>query len=149
MPSALAVVRKFHPQVRSIKDATGPITVEVTPNDVKESKVKSHRACALAVACQRKLKLDGIVVSRAMAYLVKGTRAVRYKLPESAIREVIAFDRGGSFDIGNYTLQEPPEYLRLGAKKAHPHSYRGKLDGSRRMRHITGNIRATLGGPKK
>jgi len=149
MANALSIVRKFYPNVKSIKDATKPLVIEVTPADVKTSRVKSHRGCALAVACKRKMHLDGAVISRSIGYLVKDRAATRYLLPESATREVVAFDRGGTFEPGDYKLMVPHENVRLGQIARKP---QGRNDGSRPRkapRHLTANIRTTLAGQAK
>src|SRR5437660_9472630 len=92
---ALRKVRKFFPQVESVRDATKPINIEVSARDSDHAKLKDHNHCALAVACEKKMHADGVIISVKTAYVVKGKRAIRYKLLETTAREVVSFDRKG------------------------------------------------------
>lgn len=144
-PRALATVRKFFPNVQEVKDASTGVTITVSPGDTKASDVKSHKTCAAAVACKRQYHLDGVILSRAIAYMVRGTVATRYVVPQELNREIIAFDRGGSFEPGEYHLQKPDKHIALGTPRPSrnpegPHKKRPV------PRHVTGNIRAVLGG---
>lgn len=113
---ALSTVKKFFPQVEEVTDATEPIDVEVTNLDSANSKLKHHAKCALAVACKRSEKADGVIVSVSTAYVIKGNQAIRYCLPDTAAREVVSFDRGSGYDPGMYHLRAPSKSQRLGKK---------------------------------
>ena len=80
MPASLTTVKKFFPKVKSITDSRKNIKIEVTKGDANSKAVKQHDACAFAVACKRALHLDGTIISRTVAYLIKGDKAIRYKL---------------------------------------------------------------------
>ena len=121
---------KFHPEVTKVQDAPRTIRVQVSRDDVKSSRLKDHTGCAMAEACKRQLPIDGVVVSRSIVYLIKGKKALRYILPEAVQKEIVAFDRGGKFMPGAYTLQAPSPYQRLGVK----HSNKTTQDGSRGQR---------------
>lgn len=143
---SLRIVQKFYPDVSAVKDATKAVRIEVTKADVRTSAVKSHKGCAMAVACKRKMHLDGVVISRSIAYLVKENLATRYEVPAALAREVVAFDRGGSFETGEYQLKKPHAYIAMGTSRK-----TGKRDGSKPAqspRHVTANIRTSLGGVK-
>lgn len=145
---ALKKVQRFYPRVRIIKDAVRPINIEVTRADADSRAVKNHRACAMAMACQRKLHLDGAIVSRAVAYLIKARTATRYSVPNSVTREIISFDRGAAFSPGDYYLLPPKNTARLGSRSERPSKDRA-LPGNGKKRHkphVTTNIRAALGG---
>lgn len=134
-------------EVRSVVDASRHIKIEVTSSDNQSSEVKKHTACALAVACRRALKLDGAVVSRAMAYLVRGSEATRYRLPNAVSREIAAFDRGASFEPGLYQLRKPEPSGRMGAdrrKNRDKNRSHGKGRKPINFRHITTNVRTAL-----
>lgn len=143
---ALAVVRKFFPNVDKVSDATGTVDVSVTAADDKASRKKDHAECAMAMACKREMKLDGVIVSRKTAYLIKGGTATRYELPESTSREVVSFDRGSGFAPGDYHLRPPSESRRLGAITGGG----GPTKTTRKIRrvHHTAGIRAVLGSKK-
>jgi len=130
MPTALRVVQKFFPQVTTIEDAAECVEIEVTKQDDKIAKKKDHKTCAMAVACKRKLGLDGVLISINTAYLVKGTKARRYHLPQSVAREVVSFDRGAGFAPGQYQLSKVPKSLRLGTKQRNK-TGRGRTGGGR------------------
>jgi hypothetical protein len=150
MASALKIVNEFFPKVKRVADATRNLKIEVTPKDVKDSTRKSHKGCAMAVACKRALDLDGMIVSVKTAYLVKDDTAIRYTIPESVSREVVSFDRKGGFEPGSYHLQKISKSLRLGKHtggKDHQRSpHKTKL--RTRFSHHTEGIRAALGSKK-
>jgi hypothetical protein len=143
--SALLNVRKFFPKVKTVSDARSDMRVEVTKKDEAVSHKKDHNNCAMAVACKRKMHLDGVIVARTTMYLVKGNNAIRYKLSEAASREVVSFDRGGGFAPGTYLVNAPSPSIRLGAK-AGGHSRDNKGNGKpKQLHHYTTGIRAVLG----
>lgn len=142
MSSALDIVRKQFPDVTKIVDLRRPMKMEVTSKDVSKSKKKDHNNCAMAEACKRKLKLDGVIVSINRGYLIKGKKAIRFNIPESVSREIISFDRGAEFAPGDYRLDPIPKTQRLGTsssdKRNHPRN-RPNV-----KMHKTDNIRAVL-----
>lgn len=148
--STLSVVNKFFPKVTSVIDATHNQAIEVTLKDASSKAVKDHKGCAMAVACKRKFHLDGVIISRSVAYLVKGKQARRFKLPQSVSREVVSFDRGAGFAPGIYALAKVPMLNRQGArakrddpKRSHKSQNPNKI---KRFRHLTINVRSVLGG---
>ena len=145
MGLSLNIVKKFFPQVTSVVDATRKARIEVTQKDVSSKAVKDHNACAMAVACKRKFNLDGVIISRSIAYLIKGKQARRFKLPMSISREIVAFDRGAGFEPGVYEFGKPNEKLgsRVGRKLDPNRDRSGK---NKRFRHLTTNVRHVLGG---
>lgn len=140
---ALTIIQKFCPQVKEVNDSTKSLIIEVTEKDSKTSKLKNHAECALAVACKRKEKADAVIISVRSAYLIKGNKAVRYRVPESTAREVVSFDRNGGFQPGTYKLKKPCFTERLGG------GYSGRTQNksnrkSVRFSHHTSNIRTSL-----
>src|SRR5271167_2431778 len=83
MPTALGIVNGFFPGVTSVKDSKTVLKIEVTAQDDRTSRKGEHKDCALAVACKRKLNIDGVIISRKIAYLIKGKKAVRFEVPNS------------------------------------------------------------------
>src|SRR6266480_3656674 len=145
----LNVVKKFFPNVTTVVDATRNAAIEVTKHDAASKAVKDHNACAMAVACKRKFHLDGVIISRSMAYLIKGTQARRFQLPETVSREVVSFDRGAGFATGKYELQKVAPMNRLGIRPNRTEKRTTRRDGiPKRKRHITTNVRSVLGGMK-
>ena len=146
MATALQVVQKFFPNVKHVTDANRNAKIEVTKSDETNSKKKSHKTCAMAVACKRKFHLDGVIISVKRAYLIKGNRARRFNLPESVSREVTSFDRGGGFEPGEYELAKIPKNSALG-KKVSKANGKESAHTSNEPKHIhkTGGIRISLG----
>src|SRR5262245_1503051 len=113
----LNLVKQFFPKVSKVKDADDSLIIEVTAADVKSSQVRNHNACAMAVACKRSQRLDGVIISVGTAYLIKNEEATRYILPSSVSREVVSFDRNGSFMPGEYHISPFPKSNRIGAQR--------------------------------
>jgi hypothetical protein len=140
MPTSLNIVKKFFPEVEHVSDARGSLRVEVTRKDSQSSTVKNHKGCAMAVACKRTFGVDGVVISRDRAYLIKGNKATRFALPESVSREVVSFDRGAGFAEGVYELVKPPKVQTNTAK---PQPRHGEATGYKvKFAHQTTGIRA-------
>lgn len=142
MGTALNIVKKFFPGVTDVQDAKTEMHIEVTPHDSKESTKKNHNHCAMAVACKREFKLDGVIISSTTAYLIKGKKATRYKLPESVSREVVSFDRNGGFEPGEYQLSAPSPTHRIGQYRGDS-THTGK-GSKQKFQHATSNIRTAL-----
>ena len=147
MNGALRTVQKFFPGVRKVVVADKPAIIEVRSNDANPRAQKNHEACALAVACKRSMKLDGVIISRSTAYMVKGRQARRFKLPPGTAREVVSFDRGAGFAPGTYILSVVPKQARLGVRQGSDRDKRTYSQASKGFRHLTANIRTVLGGP--
>lgn len=145
--SAINVVRKFFPKVNIVVDSSRNAMIEVTKADAGSRAVKDHSACAMAVACKRKFHLDGVIISRTIAYLIKGKQARRFHLPESVSREVVSFDRGSGFSPGKYELSRIPPMSRLGVHAAGVVSG-NKSSAPRAKAHFTTNVRSVLGGKR-
>lgn len=140
---ALRIVQEYFPNVKTVTDATRFITVEVTKRDSNSAQVRNHKACAMAVACKRKMQAEGVIVAVSTAYVINGTKAERYKLPESVSREVVSFDRNGGFAEGEYSLRPPSRCEQLGVKAGGGGSKTG--NGKKTHYHHTSGIRTVLG----
>ena len=145
---ALRTVRKFFPNVRFVDDAKEKSIIEVTSRDAQSKAVRDYEACVFAVACKRKLKLDGVIISRSVAYMVKGETATRYFIPGSVAREIVSFDRGAGFETGTYELAAVGEKSRMGRKREDLSPDRERKNNNKRFRHITTNVRSVLGGER-
>lgn len=138
--STLNLIHKYFPAVTLVKDSKDSIPIEVTKRDASSKEVKNHGACAMAVACKRAFHLDGAIISRSVAYLVKGNTAVKFKLSPSVSREITSFDRGAGFEPGEYLLSPVPNSLK-GKRKKETIQRKNK-----QFRHLTTKIRTVLGG---
>jgi len=144
----LRIVNRHFPNVTKVEDAKNPLLIEVTRKDVLHSKRKNMNECAMAIACKRVYHADGVIMARTTAYLVKGTLAVRFRVPLSVTREITSFDRGGDFDPGEYALSPPAKADTLARKEERGDNLIGgnvrKNKGIRKY-HLTQGIRAVLG----
>ena len=143
---ALGVIRKFAPNVTRVSDADEDLLINVTNGDYKTSTKKNHADCALAVATKRQEHAAKVIVSSSTAYVIKGNDAIRYKVPESASREVVSFDRGAEFCAGDYKLKMPPKSMRLGQQRENRNGSQGPHTGgaAKRFIHKTAEIREGL-----
>jgi hypothetical protein len=144
---ALSMVRQYFPQVKRISDATKKEIVEVTQADNQHADVKSHRTCALAIACKRFFSADGVIIGLTTAFIIKGKVAFRFRLADTVSREITSFDRKAGFDAGLYLLVAPCPSDKLGKERSKDPVRKAK-DGKGRkaqFRHYTRNVRTTLG----
>lgn len=133
-----------YPHLKTIEDATEPIQVNVTPKDQKGAKPWDLQDCAMARACKREQKIDGVYVQLTKAYLITGDHAVRYQVPESVSREIVSFDRHTDFALGTYRLSAVPKASRIGKRDRQP--ARPKTNGDTKPRppiahHRTARVR--------
>lgn len=121
-------------------DATNSIELEVTLADIRKAKPLDPTCCAVAQALKRQGFCQAIVM-RSTTYINMGSLAspswIRFATPNSLQRELIALDRGGRFEPGDYTINPHSPARRLGAK---PWRSRGKKRRHSKH-HITTNIR--------
>ena len=119
--------------------------IEVTRRDEATSKRREHGTCALAVAAKRCFEADGVIISLSKAYVVRGKKAFRYDLPESAAREVISFDRGSGFAPGTYNLNKPAVPLGVRHKRGKNRNESKRGTKAKNVHHMTSGIRTVLG----
>lgn len=103
-------------EINGIKvvDAKKPLTLHITTGDVKKGGTKNPSSCAAAQAC---MKLPGVSQARvhiATTYIKVHDKWLRFRTPNSLRSEIIAFDKGGKFEPGEYTLAPMPVAARLG-----------------------------------
>lgn len=92
-----------------IKDAKRGLPVRIEARDIKGSKRREPDACAAARAIMRQCEVDDARVYRNVVYARhKGQKHyTRYRTPTRVREELIAFDRGGSFEPVSVTLLPP------------------------------------------
>jgi hypothetical protein len=139
--TALEIVRRFHPDVESVKDSTKPLIIEVTKKDASSTAVKNHKECAMAMACKRQLKADGIIICLSTSYIIKGKQATRYKTTETVSREVVSFDRKAGFETGIYELARIPKSSKLGSNNGRRGKGKEKQFPPKFSGHRTDNVR--------
>jgi hypothetical protein len=93
-------------------DAEESLIIEVRKADVSRGDPKSPGDCALARACKREQKEEGVIAAyffRSCAWLEYADKMVRYTLPSSVQKEIVAFDRGTKFVPGTYQISKVPK----------------------------------------
>lgn len=92
---------------KPVVNAKKTVTLHISAMDAKKGNVKDPGACAAARAAMR--AVPNCVAARihiGRAYLLGSNgKWLRFKTPESLRGEIIAFDRGGKFQPGEYTLR--------------------------------------------
>ena len=77
---ALAIVKKYFPQVTMVTDADENAVIEVTKDDSTGGARKDHAHCAFAKACQKTFNARGVIVSLTSVYVIKKNGAIRYRV---------------------------------------------------------------------
>jgi hypothetical protein len=142
--TSLAMIRRYFPAVITVEDARKTAIVEVTESDNSHAEVKSHRTCALALACVRFFHADGVIIGLTTSWIVRGTIATRFKNAATVSREITSFDRKAGFDAGRYLLTPANKAGRLGMVRSANPNRQSRRSGTRAFRHYTRNVRTTL-----
>lgn len=126
-----------------VVDATKAIKLTINDADCKLGQTKDSGACAAARALLRQVpNCTQARVYRAVTYILIGKKWLRCMTPRSLRTEIVAFDRGGKFEPGEFELNAITSSKRLGeAHSARPpqHDRPGKAS---RAQHRTLNVRA-------
>lgn len=91
---------------KRVVDATKPVTINITPRDIAAGDNKNPSSCAAAKAAKH--SIEDCISARVhigRVYIEQEKKWVRYNTPDSLKQEIIAFDRGGAFAPGEYTLR--------------------------------------------
>ena len=119
-------------------DANEPLIISIEPKDISGAKKNSPENCAAARAIERELKTEArVFIGR--IYVKKNKQWVRFLTPIGIAREITSFDRGSSFEPGEFVINPLPPSSRLGICKGKS-TETGK-GNKRHIRHITVNIR--------
>ncbi len=105
---------------KKVVDAKAPAKIAITERDTKVGANKNPSGCAAALAAMRDIK-DCISarVHIGRVYIETPRRWVRYHTPEALRTEIIAFDRGGTFQPGKYELKPPSKAETTEARHAY------------------------------
>lgn len=106
-------------------DAKHDMTIHITKRDIRLADSKSPGSCAAALALNRKFPEAHVHLGRVYIRSNKGNWQ-RYVTPKNLRTELVAFDRGGTFEAGEYTLTAPHPSQRLRFKKTGPKKRKGK-----------------------
>jgi hypothetical protein len=128
-----------------VQNATKPVTIVITKGDVAKGATKDPAACAAARACVRDLHASEARVHVGRTYVKIDNKWIRYNTGPALRTEVVAFDRGGAFEPGKYTLVPVPPSHRANGKRqgGASQNQRPRHPGKKRPlpRHVTTGIR--------
>lgn len=123
-----------------VTNASRPVRINVTKHDVAKGVPKNQNACAIALACMRDIPgatAAKVHMSTCFVHLKrKGWQ--RWRVPEYATREIVAFDRGGTFVPGEIDLMPVPITPK---KKRRRTANSGSRVRGRQPRHVTQDVR--------
>src|SRR5437660_12745872 len=88
----LTLLRKHWPGVRQVVDATRKLYIHVEPEDVDGASPRDAANCVMARACKREQEVDAVLVFSSRAYILQGTVATRFDVPETMTRETAVAD---------------------------------------------------------
>jgi hypothetical protein len=122
-----------------VVDADKDIDIHITPKDIQGSKKKNPAMCAAARAGQRELGTE-VRVFLTRTYVKQKNHWVRFLTPHRTTKEIVSFDRGASFEPGEYYFKAPSPGQKLGQ---HRGTNTTKGSSKRKMRQYsgTGNVR--------
>jgi hypothetical protein len=121
-------------------DAKEPLLFTVTKRDADRGGVKAPDSCAMALACKREHHSKDVRIHLNYSYVLEKDHWLRYRTPACVTREIVAFDRGGAFDPGEYMLLVPYKSDRL-LVRTPVRKRLSKRVSSKRYMHITTNVR--------
>lgn len=114
-----------------VKDGEEKVIVVITKSDVRMGSLKNAKSCAAAVALCRHTGCDAARVHLARTYIKKDGSWRRYATPPALRNEIIAFDRGGKFEPGEYVLGPVQPIVRFGNPERR--SYMKKYEKRKRL----------------
>lgn len=135
-----------------LEDATESAVLNLTLQDIKQAKVKNFRFCAFARAAKRQYGCKQAYFFRQTAWFEYKDKMVRYRLPGTVQREIVAFDRDGGMMPGEYKISPVNPSMRLGKVRPAPKRQRtrskSKVGESRAIPKISKHTEAirTLDG---
>lgn len=110
---------------KHVVDAKRRLLLKIMRSDIKAAQIKSPKACVAAQACVRRPEVQEARVHLSRVYLKtkkgRGFQWTRFITPGPLKQEIIAYDRGGSFEPGTYELLVPQTVWRSTGTK--PQNY--------------------------
>jgi hypothetical protein len=129
-----------------VVDAKRALTLHITKADIARAadSIKKPESCAAARACYRELHAKEVRIHTYRAYVrTNESNWVRYWVPTRLRQEIVAFDRGGQFEPGEYKLDKIPPSSAVTGKTQGTRPPR-KKQGPPRKSYKLQNVR---GGP--
>ena len=128
----------------AVIDAIEPLPITITKNDVRSGAKKNANSCAAAQAiCRAGFTEARVHAARTYVRRPDG-KWMRYATPLALRAEIVAFDRGGIFEPGDYALHpiQPSQTIGQRAKRKNYHNGKVRRDAPKRKNHVTTGIRA-------
>jgi hypothetical protein len=129
----------------AVIDAKRPLRIRVIKEDLASARRKDPGNCAIAQAVKRCAGVEAVRVHTSRVYVRRHKTAPweRYETPNSIRVELVAFDRGASFQEDEYVLPPPSKSHRIGMRETWKRrkkreAYTGK---KRKTPHIFHGIR--------
>ena len=124
------------------KDATAPLTIEITPENIVSAKCGDENSCVVALSIYDKFPgvARGVSVGPTYTKIVFDGFVLRYKTPMALIIGLKAFDTSRdpvtgkgiwSLPIGTYTLLVPVRTASLGGRRGEARTKRGPAKAPR------------------
>jgi hypothetical protein len=130
---------------KPVANASMALRLNVTEDDIKRGAPLNPYACAIALAARRQPDIVAAKVHLSCLYLLGKRKKhwLRYRVPEYATREIVAYDRGGRFVPGEIDLQ-PISTRELVRRVERIRGATPKKRGRKpRPRHMTQDVRAS------
>jgi len=127
-----------------VLNAKHSLELHITTTDCTRAEVKDPARCAAALAIRREFHPIDVRVHLGRVYVRQNnSNWQRYLTPKSLRTELIAFDRGGTFTPGTYTLPAPPKSRKTNKRQGtHSRFKKGRPDHHRRPPTIVQNVRS-------
>lgn len=133
-------IKRLFPNVTSVVDSNKSVSVSVSNNDNVSGKKKAATMCAMAKAVCREFKADGAIIGMSYSYIIKDNKAIRYTTPNTVSREITGFDRGHTFEPGEYQLSPISPSQRMGSRSGSDKS-KSTDHKPKRIVHKTAKVR--------
>lgn len=102
------------------KDATKPITIQVSPEHARKAVCRDGRNCVVAKAFEAHFGefFEGFEIGTSITKLQCNGRVMRYGTPANLKKHIQHFDLTGRWDLpeGSYTFNPPSPSARLGGR---------------------------------
>lgn len=128
-----------------VTNATTPLVLRVSANDIEGGDQKVPSECAVARCCRRTLHAKEVRVHLGRVYLrLDDTGWLRYNTSPDLRLEIIVFDRKGEFTPGKYTLKPVPPSQSNGRAHSPSPSPRKRKKGTnpRKPPTVVRNVRS-------
>lgn len=117
---------------KRVVDATRKLSIKILKADTVKGANKDPGACAAARAAKRSPNCLSARVHLGRVYIEQKDKWLRFKTGDALRSEIIAFDRGGSFQPGTYEIRPPaPSDTEKGRNELRRRKDREAIDPNR------------------